>query len=335
MILLHENFFGINGSNVVQNFKYVNAISVGTSFSRWTTNTSGMAFNGWPAYLYAGITGSNPVYSGWAQYAVSGDGLSVRFRQNGTTHVDAYFQGGLVTIRRGLSTTLATYNIPNWSSNTWYYFEMGAVIDDVNGSVQFIVNGQTVISASNLDTRNGALPYVDEVGFEGPNLVTRIYYMTDWYVTDTLGSNPTTNGFLGDIRIFSTIPSSSGDTLNFIPLTGTNVQMVDDGNSPDDNTTFVSASLSGSLDLYNTFQYTGSATQIYGVGVKALARKTDAGSRNIQLTIKSGSNIQRSVTQSVLDSYRYHTAVFETNPNTGGTWALPDANGTQVGYTIL
>lgn len=346
MILLHENFFGITTSNIASNFKFVAPINFGIFgavpnpiYSRWSSNSSGVriarAGSIEPGFLVTAIPESSTVYTGWAHFHEAND-IVITFRQLGTVHVNVRFNSsGLISLQRGLSTTLATYTIPNYTNNTWYYCEFGAVISDISGSVEFRLNGQTVISASGLDTRNGANQWVDEVGFDAPTTAAACR-ITDWYVTNGQGSNPATNGFLGDIRIFSTIPSSSGDTLNFVPLSGTNVQMVDDGNSPDDNTTFVSASLSGSLDLYNTFQYTGSATQIYGVGVKTLARKTDAGSRNIRLTIKSGSNVESSVTQPVLDNYRYSSAVFETNPNTGTNWAsMSDVNGTQIGYTIL
>jgi hypothetical protein len=241
----------------------------------------------------------------------------------------------VITVRRGGSTTLATYTIPNYVANNWYYYEFGAVIDDTAGSVQLRLNGNTVISASGLDTRNGALAYVDGVSLDCLSSTTTVN-VTDWYVTNTQGSNPATNGFLGDIRIVSTIPNASGDVINFLPLSSSNVLMVDDGNSPDNDGTYVSASLSGSLDLYRTTTYTGSFTQIYGLGVKALARKTDPGARNIQLAIKSGSSITYAPSESILDSYRYHAAIFETNPNTGTTWSsVSDVNGTQVGFTII
>jgi hypothetical protein len=284
------------------------------------------------SYLLAGVTGSNPIYCGMAVRQTGGTFLLL-IRQNGTTHVDLVSSNGLITVRRGGSTTLATYTIPNYVSNNWYYYEFGAVIDDISGSVHVRLNAQTVISASGLDTRNGVLAYADEVRVDQQSDFT---YITDWYITNTQGSNPATNGFLGDIRIFSTTPTASGDTINFTPLSSSNALMVDDGNSPDNDVTFVSASLPNSMDLYKTVEYTGSVTQIYGLGVKALARKTEPGSRAMQIAIKSGSTFAYSPSESILDSYRYHAGIFETNPNTGTPWSsLSDVNNTQIGFTIL
>jgi hypothetical protein len=340
MIIYEQNFFGLTDENSATNLKYIQRSSVSPSFSRWSSNSSGARvgdFTSFGAFIWAGVTGSNPIYCGWAQYSFGFINLNIVLRQNGTAHVNVIMNNnGVITIQRGLSTTLATYTIPNYTPNSWYYYEIGTVIADVSGSVEFRVNGQTVISASNVDTRNGANPWVDEIGFDVPQLTSLAYYITDWYVTDTNGSNPKTNGFLGDIRIFSTIPNASGDTLNFLPLSASNFQMVDDGNSPDNDSTFVSASISGSMDLFRTTRYTGSFTDIYGVGIKTLARKTEPGSRNIQMVIKSGSTVTYSPSQSVLDTYRYHAAVFETNPNTGLPWSSSaEINDSQIGYTII
>jgi hypothetical protein len=344
MIIYEQNFFGITDANMSLNFKYlfrfyfIDTINVNPVWSRWSSNTSAIRMKSYisanTAFLFAGITGSSPIYCGWAQNSSGGDSVT-QFRQNGTVHVDAYFSNGVVTIRRAGTTTLVSANIPNYAPNNWYYYELGTVIADISGSVEFRVNGQTIISASNLDTRNGVSPYVDEVGFYAGS-PDPSHYITDWYITNGEGSNPATNGFLGDIRIFSTIPTASGDTINFTPLTGSNALMVDDGNSPDNDTTFVSASMPGSIDLYRTVAYTGSFTQIYGLGVKALARKTEPGSRAIQLAIKSGSTLTYFPSESILDNYRYHAGIFERNPNTGTTWSsLSDVNNTQIGFTIL
>jgi hypothetical protein len=338
MIIYEQNFFGLTTSNISSNFKTVGSFgspATSASFSRWSSNTSALRMLGALTTVVASVTESNPIYCGVAVNQGTGNAFYVRFQQNDIVHVDFVTFNGVITVRRGGSTTLATYTIPNYAANNWYYYEFGAVIDDISGSVQLRLNENTVISASGLDTRNGALAYVDGVSLDCAFSTTTVN-VTDWYVTNTQGSNPATNGFLGDIRIVSTIPTASGDVTNFLPLSSSNALMVDDGNSPDNDVTFVSASLANSMDLYRTGEYTGSVTQIYGLGVKALARKTEPGSRAMQMAIKSGSTFAYSPSESILDSYRYHVGIFETNPNTGTAWSsVSDVNGTQIGFTIL
>lgn len=347
MILLHENFFGITTANVTASFLSVNnsaQMQFGTAFSRWSSNSSAVSTIGLGSFIFSSHTDSSAIYTGLASAinpaTATSPVLFLTLRYNTNRLINASVDpAGIVSITREPSTLLITGLIPNYIPTNWGYYEFGTVIHPSNGSVEFKYNGQTIISQSGLITQTGSNSVANNTGFQSVSTNPSPYSLrvTDWYVTNNVGSNPNTNGFLGDIRIFSTIPSSSGDVNNFTPSSGSNmVNMVDDGNSPDNDTTFVSASLSGSLDLYNTFPFTGSFSTLYGLGVKALARKTDPGNRNIQLVIKSGSNSSYSSTQSVSDNYRYFSAIYETNPNTSAPWgSLSEINGTQIGYTIL
>jgi hypothetical protein len=238
---------------------------------------------------------------------------------------------------------LGSYNIPGFSSNSWYYIEMGAVIDNTSGSCEVRINGSTVISASNVDTNNGSsTPSVGDI-YIGTNNRSAInsrglISASDWYICNSQGSNPRTNTFLGEIRVASLIPTQSGDQADFKPLSSSlnSALMLDDALLPDGNLTYVSASARDSMDLYRMFGYTGSSTNIYGVGVNTYVRKNDAGERNLALAIKSGSSISYSPSQSVTYDYGWNYHVFETNPNTSTNWAsLQDVLSSQVGFKIV
>jgi hypothetical protein len=342
MILKVENFFGVTTSNVDLIAKYQASVDFNsTTYTRWPTNSRGMQIytGGLGAtYFYFGVPARTFIYTGFAfnHVIANAEGILASFRNNGTTHVNfGISPGGLVTARLAGSTTIFTYNIPNYSLNTWYSMEFGLVVADTSGSVEFRVNGQSRVSMSNIDTKNGTTNTVDEIGTESFRQ-NNLWYMTDWYMTDNSGSNASTNGFLGDIRIISTIPSQSGDQTDFIPSASTNVSQVDDGNAPDNDTTYVSQSVQGSTDLYKAFPYTGSLTNIYGVSVRTLARKVDAGTRQFVNVLKSGSNLSYSPTQSLGTSYAYYTDVFENNPNTGLPFtSVNDVNNSQFGFTIV
>lgn len=346
MILAAENFYGITDAIIPSHFKYAAYANISTAYSRWPSNSSGMqlystSFGSAGSYIYLGVTGSNSIYTGFACYALAARGLTTRFRQNGNTHLDAGItDSGLLTIRRNLSTTLATYNIPNYAINTWYYYEFGAYIHATSGSFQFKINGRSVVSQSNINTYAGAgSAWVDEVGHEGESTGgsgAKPFYITDWYITNSSGSVSASNGFLGDIRLYSTIPSSSGDQINFLPSASTNTSQVDDGLSPDGDTTFVSASAPGSMDLYRTAPYTGSATSIYGVVLRTYAKKTDAGTREFVNVLKNNGSYTFSPTQSIGASYVYYTNIIDTNPSTGLPFAsVGEVSASQVGFKIV
>lgn len=352
MILDVENFYGLTGGSLAQRFVLNGntGYNVVGNYGRYGSGTSwGMLLQNYDSvnpYVRLQVSASNPVYTGAAFRATIMNGSNFitlfQFYQSTTNHVNIFLNvDGTVRAVNGSGTELGTFTIPNFLINTWYYFEAGVVIDNTSGSVHVRFNEQTIISASNVDTNNGLTGnvFVDRVGtnlvgYFGASL--NVYHITDWYFTNSLGGNAATNGFLGDIRIVSQIPSSSGDQINFVPLSSTNVSNVNDGTAVDGDTTYVSASAVDSMDLYQTAAYTGSATTIYGINVKTYARKGDAGPRQYVNTIKSGSTLFYSATQSLSDTYVFSSTTFELNPNTSASWAnVSEINGTQIGFKIV
>ena len=355
MILLAENFYGLTTAIATTKFSGLTRAEITVSGSRFPANSSGIIMppdtNGFTAldaaYVIYAITGSSPVYSGIAfkmQDTSIGNSFSLfQFRQAGTIQLDLTINASELNLRNGGGTVLGTYGIPGFATSNWYYIEMGAVISNTTGSCEVRLNGSTVISASNVDTQNTTIPLVTDVlvgRTRGTGLYSYYYGLisaSDWYICNSQGSNPRTNTFLGDIRIVSLLPSQSGDQADFKPLSSSlnSALMLDDGNLPDGDLTYVSASASGSMDLYRMFGYAGSSTYIYGVGVNAYARKTDGGVRDLVLTVKSGSTVNYSPSQSITDNYKWNSYVFDTNPNTSATWgSLQDVLNSQVGFKI-
>lgn len=356
MILDVENFYGITQATMTQRFVLHGNVgyNIPGDYGRYGPQTSaGLYLQSYDAvspYFMLQVTASNPIFCGAAFFPQVNDGSSTannlalfQLRQSNTIHVNVSLcNDGTVRAWRGDGTQLgSTYTIPRYTLNTWYYFEVGAVIDNTSGSVIVRLGENIIISASNVDTNNGVsgTPFIDRVGtyvYGGFATPLQIYRTTDWYITNDSGSNPDTNGFLGDIRIVSQVPSASGDTIQFVPLSSTNVSNVDDGISVDGDTTYVSASAVDSMDLYRTAIYTGSASKIYGVNVKTYARKADAGVRSYVSTIKSGSNFSFSPSRSLSDTYLFESHTFENNPNTSAPWgSMTEVNGTQVGVKIV
>jgi len=355
MILLAENFYGLTTALATTKFSGFTAAGITVSGSRFPVYSSGIIMppdtDNWtqldPAYVIYAITGSGTVYSGIAfkmQDTSAANSFSLfQFRQAGTIQLDLTINVSELNLRNGGGAVLGTYGIPGFATSNWYYIEMGAVISNTSGSCEVRLNGSTVISASNVDTQNTAIPLVTDIlvgrtRHNGLGYYSGLISASDWYICNSQGSNPRTNTFLGDIRIVSLNPSQSGDQVDFKPLSSSlnSALMLDDGNLPDGDLTYVSASASGSMDLYRMFGYTGTSTYIYGVGVNAYVRKDDAGVRDLALAVKSGSTVAYSPSQSITNNYTWNSYVFDTNPNTSAAWgSLQDAVNSQVGFKLV
>jgi hypothetical protein len=353
MILDVENFYGISSATVPQRFVLHGSTgyNIVGAYGRYGSTTSyGMLLQSYDAqvpYFMLQVTGSNPIYCGAAFYPIISQGTTTlalfQLRQSNTVHLNVFLgTDGSVRVLNGNGTQVgSTYTIPTYTLNTWYYFEVGAIIDNTSGSVEVRLGEKTIISASGVDTNNGITGsvFVDRVGsyvYGGFATPLQVYQTTDWYIVNSVGQRQATNTFLGDIRIISQPPTASGDSTQFLPLSSTNVSNVDDGISPDSDTTYVSASQADAMDLYRNAPYTGSVTTIYGVNIKAHVRKADAGSRGITTAIKSGSTLFYGPTSSLSDTYLYFSDTYELNPNTSSSWAnLSEVNGTQFGVKIV
>jgi hypothetical protein len=351
MILLAENFYGLTTALASTKFmEWVGGTTISVSASRFPANSSAaligstnIVSNG---YLSYAIPSSSAIYSGMAvsfQELGAGDSFKLfEFRHTGTIQVRLIPNLSELKVVHGNGTVLGTYNIPGFIRNNWYYIEMGAVISNTSGSCEVRINGNTVISASNVDTQNTSLPIITDI-FIGRTTITggaNYGYISasDWYICNSEGSNPRTNTFLGEIRIASLIATQSGDQVDFKPLSASlnSALMLDDANRPDGDATYVSASAVDSMDLYKMIGYTGSVTNIYGVGINTYTRKNDAGERKLALAIKSGSTISYSPSQSITYTYGWNGHVFETNPNTSTNWgSLQDVLNSQVGFKIV
>ena len=93
----------------------------------------------------------------------------------------------------------------------------------------------------------------------------------------------------------------------------------------------------GEEDLFGFPALTTSGiSTIYGVGVKALMAKSDAGSRAINLNLKSGSTDSTgSLTgQVVSQTPQWYRSFYDLDPNTGAAWSVSGVNGSKSGFSI-
>lgn len=236
---------------------------------------------------------------------------------------------GRVAVYRG-STQLEQTTDQVYKTDQWHYFELKVVCHDTAGSYEVRVDGITVLSDTNIDTRAGGdTRYVrfrmDEIN----------QYMDDIYICDTDGT--TNNDFLGQVVIEAVFPSADGDSSDWTPASGSdNYAMVDD-NPTDDDTSYVESGTEDDEDLY---EYTALATitdeNILGVVLKTEPRMTAfPGDLDLYQTVKSGTTTSDGDAVNIADdSYTSLQRVLETNPNTSSAWTASGVNGAQFGIKV-
>lgn len=226
---------------------------------------------------------------------------------------------------------------------SFYFCELVFTIGGA-GSVQCFLNGDSICSASGVDTdytNTGTwdgiqLGKVQE--FTNPSLnATNYLDFDDLYVIDTSGAR--NNSRLGDVKVEALFAQTDavapGATLQWTPVSGSDHGAMVDEVTPDDDTTYNSATTVGFIDTYNYPSLAIGTGTIKAVTVLPCATKDDSTTKKIATVVRHGGTNYAASGQSVsTSSYRYHPQIYETNPGTSTDWTVADINAAEFGVKV-
>jgi hypothetical protein len=227
---------------------------------------------------------------------------------------------------------IGTANVPIMVDN-WQYLELQVFIDDV-GSYELRLDGVNILSNGSVDTRTaGSNASIDRVQLNRISATSNETY-DDFYLLDDAGL--TNNDFLGDIQIETMFPDSDGNRNNFTRVGGglNNFEAVDDGNSPDDDTTYNHSATLDDDELYGHAAMTAAFDTVYAIQVRNHCRKENAGERQVRALIRSNVSEAEGAAQVLSVDWRYKDHIFETDPQGGGAWTETRINALEAGFTI-
>jgi hypothetical protein len=99
-------------------------------------------------------------------------------------------------------------------------------------------------------------------------------------------------------------------------------------------TTYVFSSTVGQTDLYGIQSIGVTPASVIGVTTRALAQKTDAGTRNIGVQLKSGSTTSNGTSTALGTSFGWVWRNDLVDPATGAAWTPIAVNNLQIGETV-
>lgn len=221
----------------------------------------------------------------------------------------------------------------------WHRFEVKIVVNDTVGSIDILIDrsfGTDFATATQVssvfigDTQSGASSFTDIIEFlsvPAATLETEVLW-DDITLNDDAGTR--NNTWMGDIKIQTLRPNADTAQKDMTPSTGTtNFNLVDDAPGPD-TSDFVTPDTVLDKDLYAATDLGGTGTIVNAVQVKAFAAKGDVGTPTIKLLVKSGATEGSSASQT-LTAAKFHSNIFETDPNTTGDWNVNTVNAIEIG----
>lgn len=247
------------------------------------------------------------------------DQVSVRFSNyaTGVANICAYANGTL------LGTSAATDAV----IDTWQYFEMKVYCHATAGTVEFKINGTTVLSLTSQNTDPASSGYIDGMILGG--IDSDVSY-DDFYLLDTSGS--TNNNFLGDVKVITLLPTANGAYSQMTPSTGTNYENVDD---PDlDTTTYNTADALNEVDTFSVTTPTA-MPDIYGLQVCSIWQNPDAGTRKIKNMVYKSTTAYLSTNELILSySWKCLCTLWETDPVDSMQWNKGKIDAAQFGVKL-
>lgn len=219
--------------------------------------------------------------------------------------------------------------------DTWYYIEFHVVIDDAVGEYEVRVNENAVIGPITGADTNTLGPEVARVELWQSSGSNTSY--DDFYVCDAAGL--TNNDFLGDITVETLFPQADGNRNDMTRVGGglNNFEAVDDGSTPDDDTTYVHGNTVGDDELYDFDTLTGNGFQIddiHAVAVTNHYRQAQAGFRTVKALARSNATEVEGADLGCGSEYRFLQHIYEVDPDGGGAWDEDSVNAAEFGITI-
>jgi len=259
----------------------------------------------------------------------SGDNVILQWSKDGKLHV---YRDEIFPVLLGSSVADTV------KMNEWFYVEFRALIHASAGQVEVHVNGVQVINVAGIDTVSdgGVTAEITKWTFLTSAGGGTSYYVDDFYILDTTGGAPQ-NTFLGDVHAEYLSPTAPGADQDWSVVgVGTHWQAVNDGSSPDDDTTYIQSSTANQSDT-EVYANTGlpAGGTIFGVQVGLYTRKTDSGLRAVAPIVRHAGVDQVGTPQNPsFGSYVYLLQLYETNPGTGAAWTIAGVNDAEFGIKV-
>jgi hypothetical protein len=283
-------------------------------------------------YLNANRTITTPTLTARATYVVTmhfrfdalpaSDVILLNFREGTTSHTDLRVTaaGAIRATRNGTSLGLSATGLV--TTNTWYYLEALATVNDTTGVVTVSLNLGNILSLTGQDTRNaGSTGLIDNVqlnSVSGSN--------SDWDNFHVINASSLPGV---ELVIDTVLPSGAGNSTHFTPSAGSNHQNVDDATS-DGDTTYNSSTTATNKDTFAMTNFRSGVVE--HIQVCVAARKDDGGTRQLAIVTRSDGADYDGATQTVTSSYAVYRESLQLDPDTAADWGQAAASAAEFGY---
>jgi hypothetical protein len=280
--------------------------------------------------LVAGVTPSPEVWISMAMQFVDTNDLPLIGWIAGTNTPEGMLRYNTVTgtwtALVGTGTTLVTAT--KLLTGGWHWIDFRVKLDPTAGEVELWADDAQVFLATGLNTiaHSG---YTDVIAV---SLGVQNVGASNTYYDDLIVYTPGTR--LGDSRIETIVPNSDAGPNDGTPSTaGAHYLMVNEAQNNTSNYITV-PDTSGDKEVFGTAGISSTPASVWGVGVKLLTEKTDAGSYALEPLVVSNSVEADGSAQQLVTGYGVQQTIFATDPNTSAAWTYTAVNAANIGLKV-
>lgn len=237
---------------------------------------------------------------------------------------------GTITVLRSATTLVGPTAAGIIVANRWHYVELATRLHDTLGSAVVRVDGTTVLTGSNLDTKNvGTKTVFDSMAWSNtvPLIVDDLYLCT---------ATTTPDAFLGDVVVEQLLPNANGTTNQWL---GSDIDSTDNYLNVDEpapsSADWNGDSVVGHQDLYNLPSVTRTGVPIKAICHSAFLSKSDAvNARSAKLVNRR--TVDNKGVAHVLSATGYSMYGYGllTDPETSAAWTEANVNAVQSGVEV-
>lgn len=311
---------------------YANAANVNLTVGR--ISGKAVAGSGNFRILTRVLTSVSAVYVGWATAVQTSASVCVLSLRDTTGAAGAAFLlcqepgNRLTTFNNNVTISTTPNNIlPNDAA--WRSIIVSVNSNNTTGSYKVLVEGVTVLNATNVDTAVSTAGIFTNLTLNIPNAQG----FDDFYYGDSSGPAPY-NANLGDCRIEVLRPTSDA-LAQFVQSTATAGNYICVADTSTSTATFVQTSVVGARDVYNMSDLSGVPVTVYAVLPQMYHEKLDAGILNLRFysEVAGVTAIGTNITP-LVSAYRWTQEVYTTQPN-GTAWNSTAVNALKAGFETV
>lgn len=251
---------------------------------------------------------------------------TVKVRNGGTTIIEYGLDptNGNIAVYNSAGTLLGVTANGLWVAGAWNYLEAEVVCSATVGTVNLYLNGTSVLTATGLNTGTLGLTNFFITNSAGNAFTSDTLYVDDLYFTDSATK-------LGECKVETLRPTADAITETWTPNSGvTNFSRVNE-TLVDGDTSFVATATVGNKDLYSIGSLSSTPASIIGISVVGFEEKTDATTRTLYHSVRSGATDSDGSAFSLNSTYQRYDRYILTDPDTSAAWTASGVNNLLIG----